>query len=256
MAKVIPGSYREIVFNSTDGFSSSVLLETAMEPTSILALRANGTDLEQITGFGSGYRVVLPCRWGYKWVKWVKQIIVVDYDYKGTYEKYGLSDEAIRPNCTMSSTNPSIQTFEYTVRVLSDSSITSFSFESDTRLIFNVTGLQGGNGYFYTMFSKGLLGAPYQVYANGNPINSRQTEADRSVYLYFTYAHSTNNITITGTDVLLSGDLDFDGVVNYKDASLFRQAYIGAYNYVADFNQDGVVNYKDASLFRGYYMAG
>jgi hypothetical protein len=52
------------------------------------------------------------------------------------------------------------------------------------------------------------------------------------------------------------GDLNLDGVVNYKDASLFRQAYIGEYNYLADFNQDEVINYKDASLFRGYYITG
>jgi hypothetical protein len=52
------------------------------------------------------------------------------------------------------------------------------------------------------------------------------------------------------------GDLNFDGVVNYKDAALFRQAYIGEYNYLADFNHDEVINYKDASLFRSYYIAG
>lgn len=52
------------------------------------------------------------------------------------------------------------------------------------------------------------------------------------------------------------GDLNFDGVVNYWDAYLFRQAYIIEYNPYADFNKDGVINYKDASLFRGYYIAG
>jgi hypothetical protein len=60
---------------------------------------------------------------------------------------------------------------------------------------------------------------------------------------------------VLGVDSKL-GDLNFDGVINYKDASLFRLAYIGAYNYLADFNQDEVINYKDASLFRTYYIAG
>jgi hypothetical protein len=66
-----------------------------------------------------------------------------------------------------------------------------------------------------------------------------------------------DNTFIDG-EVMISklGDLNLDGVVNYKDASLFRQAYIGEYSYLADFNQDGVINYKDASLFRGYYIAG
>lgn len=205
MAKVISGPYREVVFKSTDGFSSSVMLEKAMEPTSILALKANGTDLEHVTGFGSGYRVVLPCRWGYKWVKWINQIIVVDYDYKGTYEQYGLSDEAIRPNCTMPSTEPPLQTLnatkqkQYTVRVLSNSLIASFKFESKTQLTFNVTGQEETSGYFYVTFSMELLGEPYQVYVNQNQINYTQTDADGNVYLYFTYTNNTNYIAIIGT---------------------------------------------------------
>ena len=204
MAKVIPGAYREVVFNATDGFSSSVLLETAMNPTTILALEANGTDLEQIHSFASGYRVVLPCRWGYKWVKWINQITIVDYDYKGTYEQYGFSDEAIRPNCTMPSTNPPLQTFnatilkEYTVQVLTNSSIETFSFDSHRRLIFNVTGPEETNGYFYVKFPKELLTKPYQVCVDKSPVKYSQTEADGDVYLYFTFTHSAHMIEIHG----------------------------------------------------------
>lgn len=68
----------------------------------------------------------------------------------------------------------------------------------------------------------------------------------------------TANNRFTDGDVMISklGDLNLDSIVNYKDASLFRQAYIGTYNYLADFNQDEIINYKDASLFRTYYIAG
>jgi len=52
------------------------------------------------------------------------------------------------------------------------------------------------------------------------------------------------------------GDLNLDGIVNYLDASLFRQAYIGEYEFLADLNHDGIINYKDSSLFRNCYMAG
>lgn len=204
LAKVIPGAYREVVFNASDGFSSSVLLKTAMDPTSILALEANGTDLEQINGFGSGYRVVFPCRWGYKWVKWVKQIVVVDYDYKGTYEQLGFSDEAVRPNCTMPFTDPQVQVFnatklgEYTVQALSNSSIESFRYESDTQLVFDVSGPQENGGYLYVTFPEELLESPYQVYVNWNQVNYSQTFADGKVYLYFTYSHGTHTIVIEG----------------------------------------------------------
>jgi hypothetical protein len=64
--------------------------------------------------------------------------------------------------------------------------------------------------------------------------------------------------TFIDNEIMISklGDLNTDGIVNYKDASLFRQAYVGTYNYLADFNQDSVINYKDASLFRSYYISG
>jgi len=194
LAKVIPEGYREVVFNATDGFSSSVLLETALHPTTILALEANGTDLEQIGGFGSGYRVVLPCRWGYKWVKRIKQIIVVDYDYKGTYEQYGLSDEAIRPNCTLPSTSPPIRSFnakEHVIQTLSNSSIELFNFDSNGRLTFHVVGPQGTTGYFYVTFPRDLLTHPYQVYVDEDPIEHDQIDAGSNVNLFFTYSHST-----------------------------------------------------------------
>lgn len=205
MAKVMSGAYREVIFNATDGFSSSVTLETAMEPTTILALEANGTDLESVEGFGSGYRVVLPCRWGYKWVKWIKQIVVVDYDYRGSYESNGLSDEAIRPNSTMPVTNPPIHNFTvtyqdgYAVRVLTNSTIDSFSYEAQKRLTFNIAGHGGTVGYFYATFSKGLLTSPYEVLIDQHPVQFLQTTTSANDYLYFTYSHSSHTVEIRGT---------------------------------------------------------
>jgi hypothetical protein len=211
MAKVISGAYREVVFNATDGFSSSVRLETALEPTTILALWANRTDLEHVAyWFGRGYRVVLPCRWGYKWVKWVQQITVVGYDYKGTYEQRGYSDEAIRPNCTMPTTVPPIQNFstiktkEYTVQALSNSSIESFRYEC-TKLIFNVAGPEGTSGYFYVTFPKDLLTDSYRVFVDQNPVEFSQTDADGCVYIYLAYAHSTHTIEIYGNPGAATG---------------------------------------------------
>jgi len=211
LAKVIPGAYRKVVFNATDGFSSSIMLQTAMEPTTLLGLKANGTDLEQVSGLGSGYRIVLPCRWGYKWVKWVKQIIIVDYDYKGSYESLGVSDDAFRPNCTMPATNPLTQNFtiishsqDHTIRALSNSSISSFNYEQDKRLIFNVAGPEGTSGYFYLTFQTALLISPYQFYLDQNLIEPIQTYVGSNIYLYFAYSHSSHTIEIKGT--LLSSD--------------------------------------------------
>ncbi len=209
MAKVVSGSYREVVFNSTDGFSSSVTLQTAMEPTTLLGLKANGTDLERVYGLANGHKVVLPCRWGYKWVKWINQMIVVDYDYKGTYESSGSSDEALRPNSTMPVTNPPIQNFtfsspkDYTVRALSNSSVDSFSFEQGKRLIFNVDGESGTKGYFYVILPKQLLEGPYQVFVDQNTTESFQTEYGDDVYLFFTYPNNSHTVAVEGASTAL-----------------------------------------------------
>ncbi|MDH5481806.1 MAG: molybdopterin-dependent oxidoreductase [Candidatus Bathyarchaeota archaeon] len=205
MAKVTPGDYREVVFKATDNFSSSILLETAMHPTTILALEANGTNLETILGFGGGYRVAVPCRWGYKWVKWIDQIVVVDYDYKGHYEQVGFSDEAIMPNCTLPSTTPPVRTFNVTeldecaVQVLSNSSIDYFDFDLDGRMTFNVTDSENTSGYFYITFPSNLMTYPYQVYIDDNRVEHQMTNASSNVYICFMYSHSAHEIRIEGT---------------------------------------------------------
>ncbi len=215
MAKVTSGGYREIVFVAADDFSSSVPLEVAMEPTSILALDANGTDLEHLTGFGSGYRVVFPCRWGYKWVKWIKQIVIVDYDYKGIYENLGFSDEANIPNCVFPSTTPPFESFDVTVAnatykiiALSNSTIDSFDFSTfEKQIYFNITGLSGTIGYFYVTIPKELLRCDspeqWQVWVNNTLIEDKGViEGINCTYIYFIYNHSTEEVRIRGTQAV------------------------------------------------------
>lgn len=43
--------------------------------------------------------------------KWITEIEVVDYDYKGTYERLGESDEADVPDCVLPSTKPPFEVF-------------------------------------------------------------------------------------------------------------------------------------------------
>lgn len=50
------------------------------------------------------------------------------------------------------------------------------------------------------------------------------------------------------------GDLDFNGDCDRYDATLFRKAYMGEYDWHADFNGDGVINYKDATIFNDSYQ--
>ncbi len=198
-AKVIPGTYRRVIFNATDGFSDSIMLDIAMNPTTILALKANGTDLEQVTGFGSGYRLVLPGRWGYKWVKWIKQIIIVDHDYKGNYERWGLPDEALRPNFTMPITTPPVRNFTASsIQILTNGYMRSFNFRSDKNLVIEINGEPGTDGYLYVAFPKGLLANPYQVYVNQSRAAFSQIDTNSTVYIYVEYTGASSTIEIKG----------------------------------------------------------
>jgi DMSO/TMAO reductase YedYZ molybdopterin-dependent catalytic subunit len=202
MAKVIPGSRRMVVFHSVDGFSSNITLDEAMHPTTILALEANGTDLNQLTGFGSGSRIVLSCRWGYKWAQWVNEIVVAD----GQESFY---TQGLRPNCTMPQTEPEFQSInvaksfspespEYTILTLTNASIEWFDFRSDIRLIFNLPRSQESNEFLYVAFPSELLAGPYSIRAheNSSPISCFQTVGDHSVFLFLTCTSPEKPITI------------------------------------------------------------
>jgi hypothetical protein len=58
----------------------------------ILAFEMNGVELPLDHGYP--LRLVVPGKYGYKWVKWITHIEVIDYDYKGYWESRGWDDEA------------------------------------------------------------------------------------------------------------------------------------------------------------------
>jgi len=204
----------EVVFYASDGFSSSLTIERALHPTALLALQANGTALSPSDGYP--YRLVVPCKYGYKWVRRITEIEVVDYDYKGTYESMGYSDEADIPDCTFPSTTPSFETLHivlgpttYSVTTLSNSTINSFDFNTFGRqILFNVTGPPSTTGYFYVTIPKELLWCDHpeqwQVLVNNTLIEDRKViEIANHTHIYFTYSHSTNEVQIIGTNVIV-----------------------------------------------------
>ncbi len=85
-------SAREVVFHAADGYSSSLTLEDARDGDVLLAYRMNGETLPADHGFP--VRLVAPDKYGYKWVKWITLIEVVDEDHKGYWEHRGWDDDA------------------------------------------------------------------------------------------------------------------------------------------------------------------
>jgi hypothetical protein len=82
----------DVVFHAADGYSSSLTIEEASKDDVLLAYEMNGEILPIQHGFP--VRVVVPNHQGYKWVKWVVRVEVVNYDYIGYWESRGWRDDA------------------------------------------------------------------------------------------------------------------------------------------------------------------
>lgn len=82
----------EVVFYGADGYTSSLSIDDATSPDVLLAYEMNGETLPEDHGYP--VRLVVPGKYGYKWVKWITEIEVIDYDYKGYWESRGWDDEA------------------------------------------------------------------------------------------------------------------------------------------------------------------
>jgi hypothetical protein len=83
---------KEIVFYGADGYSSSLTIEDALQDDVLLAYEMNDKTLPPEHGFP--LKLVVPGKAGYKWVKWIERIEVIDYDYKGYWESVGWDDDA------------------------------------------------------------------------------------------------------------------------------------------------------------------
>ena len=70
------------------GYSTDLTLRTAIGEDIILAYERDGVPLDETL------RLVVPGRWGYKWISGVTHIELVDYGFMGVWETRGYSDEA------------------------------------------------------------------------------------------------------------------------------------------------------------------
>lgn len=83
----------DVVLRGTHGYSDSIPIAAALANDTILAYGMNGRALPREHGFPC--RLYVPGLYGEKNVKWVQEIEVVDYDYKGYWQERGWTDIAI-----------------------------------------------------------------------------------------------------------------------------------------------------------------
>jgi DMSO/TMAO reductase YedYZ molybdopterin-dependent catalytic subunit len=78
----------KIAFYAEDGYTTDLTIAEAEQENIILAYEKDGNPLPETL------RLVVPGRWGYKWISQVNRIELVNYDFKGFYESNGYSDTA------------------------------------------------------------------------------------------------------------------------------------------------------------------
>ncbi len=83
------------VFYSEDGYADSIPYSLSLLEDVFVAFRMNGEDLPRVHGYP--LRAIVPGIYGMKNVKWLSKIELVNFDFKGYWEKRGWSDEAIIP---------------------------------------------------------------------------------------------------------------------------------------------------------------
>jgi hypothetical protein len=85
-AEPSPSAFK-VAFYAADGYSTDLTFETAKRNDTILAYELNSTSLNDL-------RLVVPGKWGYKWISQITNIELVDYNYLGRWESAGYSDDA------------------------------------------------------------------------------------------------------------------------------------------------------------------
>lgn len=89
----IPSDVVEIAFLGIDGHDDSLDPRHALSDDMLLALGMNGTTLDRTHGFP--IRIVAPKYYGFKSVKWLREIRLVTRPYFGTWPKMGYTKEPV-----------------------------------------------------------------------------------------------------------------------------------------------------------------
>ena len=220
LAQIKPDAYK-IETLCSDGYTSDLLLEDALQPTTILALAANGTSLPQLTYGPEGpNRLVVPGQYGYKWASGVEEIEVVTTDYKGEYESSGYPDQATVPNYgPMPTPTPSPQTLElpygnrtFEIEAFTNASIAASSFDpSEKALNVNITVPEGTSGFTDLILQQNFLSRPYNVTLDGKAVSAVEADTNTSSYLYLALTEDFHAVSIVGTEFYLGPE----AVVSY-----------------------------------------
>ncbi|WP_297490251.1 molybdopterin-dependent oxidoreductase [Thermococcus sp.] len=81
----------KVALYASDGYTTDLRVKDVLADEDIIvAYEFNGEPIEP--------RLVVPGRWGYKWIKGLTKVELVDYDFKGRWESVGYPDDAYIEN--------------------------------------------------------------------------------------------------------------------------------------------------------------
>ncbi|MGD0160080.1 MAG: molybdopterin-dependent oxidoreductase [Candidatus Bathyarchaeia archaeon] len=209
LAEMKPDAYK-VVTSCSDGYTSDLLVQDALNPMIILALGANGTSLPQLTYGPEGpYRLVVPGKYGYKWSSGVQEITVVTTDYKGYWESNGFSDVADVPNYgPMPTPTPPVQSLNvaygnrtFQVGAFTDASITVSSFDASLKTLnMDVTVPLGTLGFADLILQQNFLSRPYNVTLDGKAVSPIEADTNTSSYLYLALQEGSHTMSISAAE--------------------------------------------------------
>ncbi len=249
LAQIKPEAYK-IVTRGSGGFESDLLVEEALQPTTILALGANGTDLPVISGIQGSFRLVVPCKWGYKWVGDVKEIEVVNTDYKGTYESSGWSDAGDVPDCgPLPTTTPPLETLHlpygnrtFEVKIFTNISINAFTFDYfHKKLEANVTVPLGTTSFADFVLPQDFLKGPYNVTLDDKEIDTVEANVIQRSYLYMPVGEGNHTLRIFGTEFfghIPEITVDYNGTVDVGQTAIFNASKSVDYGEIVSYEWD------------------
>jgi hypothetical protein len=207
MAEINSDAYKVVTYGS-DGFSSDLLIQDALRPTTILALEDNGTTAA--SGILPMPRLIVPDNWGYKWVALVDAIEVVNYDYKGTYESGGYSDNGTIPGWTaLPSITPPLQGLNFTfgnlrfnAPVFTSASIIAYALNySQKQISLNVTVPSGKTSFADLMLPQDFLKSPYNVTIDNEATSIIEADLASQSYVYVSIPEGFHTVNIVGTQI-------------------------------------------------------
>jgi hypothetical protein len=208
-------------------FHSDLKVEDAFNSDILIAAEANGVPLTSLAEVApdhmGGYRVVVPGRYGYKWVANLASIEVVDYDYLGTYESppsqggLGMDDEAIIPESKWTPEQkallpavivPSLEAFtipygnrSFEVQTFTNASVSGFHFDVISKSVaMNFIVPFGSSGFADVIIQQTMLAGPYETFLDGDLVSAEQANVSDLDFQHVTLSEGIHSLRIVGTE--------------------------------------------------------